>query len=95
MKGVYTGMVDRLKSGNTSLALNVFADASRSTYQAVFNTLGGDVATAAAQLGDVISITMLDESAEVILRRGTGDAAQVFPVYLILCPDGVWRIVSM
>jgi hypothetical protein len=95
LKGVYTGLVDRLKAGSTNLALNTFPATARAAYQDIFNALGTDLATFAAQIGDVATINMADDHAEVIIVRGSGVSAQAFSIYLILGEEGVWRIESM
>jgi hypothetical protein len=95
LKGVYTGMVDRLKAGNSSTALNFFLGHARPVYEDIFNKLGADLATYASQLGDVVTINMSDQTAEIVISRDVAGGKQAFMIYMLLGEDGIWRIESM
>ena len=57
VKGAYTDMVNRLKAGTNSTALNLFFGHAKATYEDIFNKLGTDLPSIANQLGTVESIT--------------------------------------
>jgi hypothetical protein len=95
VKGALTDMVNRLKAGTNSLALNLFFGHARSTYDDVFTKLGADLPAIANQLGTVESINFSKSSAEVVMSRMVSGTKQIFMIYLVRGEDGIWRIESM
>jgi hypothetical protein len=95
VKGAFTDMVNRLKAGTNSLALNLFFGHSKATYEDVFDKLGTDLPTIANQLGAVESITFSQSTAEVVLSRTVSGSKQIFMIHLMRGEDGIWRIESM
>ena len=95
VKGAYTDMVNRLKAGTNSTALNRFFGHARATYEDIFNKLGTDLPSIANQLGTVESITFSNGTAEVIMSRMVNGTKQVFQIHLMRGEDGIWRIESM
>jgi hypothetical protein len=95
VKGAYTDMVNRLKAGTNSTALNLFFGHARSTYDDIFTKLGADLPAIANQLGTVESINFSKSSAEVVMSRTVSGTKQIFMIYLMRGEDGIWRIESM
>ncbi|MBK6981869.1 MAG: hypothetical protein IPH30_10495 [Betaproteobacteria bacterium] len=95
VKGAYTDMVNRLKAGTNTTALNLFFGHARDTYEDVFNKLGTDLPTIANQLGTVESISFSKSSAEVVMSRTENGTKQIFMIYLMRGEDGIWRIESL
>ena len=95
VKGAYTDMVNRLKAGTNSTALNLFFGHARATYEDIFTKLGTDLPTIANQLGAVESITFSNGMAEVVMSRVVNGNKQIFMIHLMRGEDGIWRIESM
>jgi hypothetical protein len=95
VKGAYTDMVNRLKAGNNSQALNLFFGHAKPLYEDVFTKLGTDLPVIANQLGTVESINFSKSSAEVVMSRTVSGTKQIFMIYLMRGEDGIWRIESM
>lgn len=95
VKAVYSAMVSRLRAGDSSAALNLVVGTSREKYADIFAKIGANLATYAGQLGSIGQTTVSGDYAEILIAREVGGALRVFPVYLILGEDGIWRIESM
>ena len=95
VKGAFSDMVNRLKAGTNSTALNLFFGHAKATYEDIFNKLGTDLPTIANQLGTVESVTFSLSIAESILSRVVDGSKQIFSVHLMRGEDGIWRIESM
>ena len=95
VRAVYTSLTDRLKAGDKTAALNLFFGTAREKYDDIFTKLGTDLALFAGQLGNIASVTALNDAAEVTISRDVAGVKQVFLIYLMLGEDGVWRIESM
>ena len=95
VKAVYHGLIDRLKAGDKTTALNLFPNSARERYDDIFTKLGTDLAMFAGQIGNVASTTALESFAEVVISREVGGITRVFSVYMTLGADGIWRIDSM
>ena len=95
VKGAYTDMVNRLKAGTNSTALNLFFGHARATYEDIFTKLGTDLPTIANQLGTVESINFSKSSAEVVMSRMVSGTKQIFMIYLMRGEDGIWRIEAL
>lgn len=95
VRSVYTNMLFRLKAGDSTGALSSFIADAQSTYSDIFAKLGPDLATFAGQLGDINTVTVSDNTAEVVIVRSVNGSLVSFSIYLSLDEDGIWRIVSM
>jgi hypothetical protein len=95
VRNVYSNMLDQLKAGNKAGALTNFFGHAQTKYGAIFTALGTDLATFAAQLGTIGTVTISGGSAEIVLVRDVNSVKQTFTIYLLLGEDGVWRIESM
>jgi hypothetical protein len=95
VKGAYTDMVNRLKAGNNSQALNLFFGHAKATYEDIFTKLGTDLPAIANQLGAIESITFSKGMAEVVMSRAVSGSKQIFMIHLMRGEDGIWRIESM
>jgi hypothetical protein len=95
VKGAFTDMVNRLKAGTNSTALNLFFGHARAIYEDIFTKLGTDLPAIANQLGTVESINFSKSSAEVVMSRMVSGTKQIFMIYLMRGEDGIWRIESM
>jgi hypothetical protein len=95
VKGVYTDMVNRLKAGTPSTALNLFFGHAKAIYEGIFNKLGSNLSTMADQLGTVESLSISPKNAELVIVRDPTGAKKAFMIYLMKGQDGIWRIESM
>jgi hypothetical protein len=95
VRAVYEQLMGRLKAGDKATALNLFAGHAKALHDAIFTSLGTNLAAAAAQGGTVASVTATGSSAEVTVIRNVGASKQAFFIYLLLGEDGIWRIESM
>ncbi|MBK6981858.1 MAG: hypothetical protein IPH30_10440 [Betaproteobacteria bacterium] len=95
VKGVFSDVMNRLKAGSNSQALNLYFGHARDTYEDVFNKLGTDLPTIANQFGTVESITFSRSAAQLTLSRIVEGAKQIFTIQLMRGQDGIWRIDSM
>ena len=94
-RGVFTGLAGRLKDNNVALAMNLFMTQSQSKYNDIFTNLGPGVSTAAAQLGQLSTLNLSGDTAEIVLLRTVEGTTSAFFVYVVLGEDGIWRIESM
>ncbi len=95
VKAVYNNMIDRLKAGDKAGALNMFFGHSRAMYDAIFTSLGTNLALFAAQGGALAAVTATGTGAELTVVRIVGAEKHTFFIYLLLGEDGIWRIESM
>jgi hypothetical protein len=92
---VYTGMLDRLRSGDIAGALTAVTGSRADDFQSLFADLGSDLATVVDQLGVVQQVTFTDSLGEILLTRQSTQGPQSFTTYLLRGRDGVWRIDGM
>jgi hypothetical protein len=92
---VYTGMLDRLRSGDIAGALTAVTGSRADDFQSLFADLGSDLATVVDQLGVVQQVTFTDSLGEILLTRQSTQGPQSFTIYLLRGRDGVWRIDGM
>jgi hypothetical protein len=95
LRGVYTGMLDRLRLGDIAGALTAVTDSVYDKYSAVFQALQPDLRSIVDQLGSVEDVTFGMDIAEYSIVRDTANGPQRFYVYLIRGADGIWRIEGM
>ena len=64
-------------------------------YDQIFTALGSNLASAAAQLGDLVATTAGTKSAEYVVIRTVNGVDRAFFLYAIRAEDGIWRLESM
>jgi hypothetical protein len=95
LRGIYDGMLSRLKAGNIAGALTAFTGSAYEKYNAIFSQLQPSLATIVDQLGTVREITFNADVAELSVVRDTPEGPRPFMVYLVRAEDGIWRIDGM
>lgn len=95
LRGIYSGMLAKLKTGNTNGALTAVTGGVYQKYQTIFTTLAPSLATAVDQLGDIVGGNITGEMAEYVLVRNIVGGQQAFLIYFLKGEDGVWRIDGM
>jgi hypothetical protein len=95
LRGVYTGMLDRLRLGDIAGALTAVTDSVYDKYSAVFSGAPAGSSLDCRQLGSVEDVTFGMDIAEYSIVRDTANGPQRFYVYLIRGADGIWRVEGM
>jgi hypothetical protein len=95
VKGVFSDVMNRLKAGSNSQALNLYFGHAKPIYEDIFTKLGTDLPAIANQFGTVESITFSRSAAQLTLSRMVDGSKQIFTIQLMRGSDGVWRIDSM
>ena len=94
----YYGMKHRLIANQIPLALNTLGTRIKPKFQTLWNSLGTNLATVAARLGQVTVGQISDVSAEFIVSipdPAVPGEYLGFPVLFSRGSDGVWRIYAM
>lgn len=92
LRGIYTGMLDKLRAGNIDEALTAVSSSGYEKYKAVFTTLRPRLPVIVDQLGTIQDGTIGNQLAEYVIARNTSSGPQAFLIYFIRGKDGVWRI---
>ncbi|MBK6981853.1 MAG: hypothetical protein IPH30_10415 [Betaproteobacteria bacterium] len=95
LKGVYTDIVSRLSAGNGTSASGLFVEDRRTDYQDFFAQIGSNLASVAAQLGQLRGGATTGNRGELVVVRETSEGQTAFTIHVIRGADGIWRIESM
>jgi hypothetical protein len=95
LRGIYDGMVTRLRAGNIPGALTAFTGSAYEKYNTIFTQLQPSLASLVDQLGILQEVTFNMDLAEFSFIRNTPDGPQKFMLYMIRAEDGIWRIDGM
>ena len=95
LRGIYDGMLARLKTGNISGALTALTGPAHEKYNAIFTLLQPTLASVVDQLGEIREINFGMDLAELSIVRNTPEGPKRFMLYLIRAEDGIWRIDGM
>lgn len=95
LRAMYRHAMTALRTGNVASALNRFAGTSRQRYETIFNSLGSNLAGAVDNLGDIKSVTVGSDWAELLLIRDQNGTPTGYRINVIRGEDGVWRIEEM
>jgi len=96
LRGIYTGMLTKLRAADIDGALTFFTGGGREQYRATFEAIGrANIASAVDRLGNIGGGTISERFAEYVLIRVKPDGPQAYLIYLIQDEDGVWRIDGM
>ncbi len=95
LRGVFTDMLERLKSGDISLTLNVIGPEVRDRFSAIFNSIGTDLPTVVDQLGVMGKGNLNDEFAEYVVIRNGPQGPEAYMIQMTPGHDGIWRIEGM
>ena len=95
LRGIYDGMLARLRAGNIAGALTAFTGSAYDKYNAIFTQLQPSLATVVDQLGEISEINFGEDLAELSVVRNTANGPQRFMLYMIRAEDGIWRIDGM
>lgn len=96
LRGVYGGMLTKLRAGDIDGAVASFTASAREQYRGTFEAIGrANLASVVDRLGSIDGGTISERFAEYVLIRSKPEGPQVYLVYLIRGEDGVWRIDGM
>lgn len=94
-RGSFTGLMARLRNGNVPLALPSLVSDYRSNFTEIFNSIGGNLSSAVDQFGQISRVSVTSETGELVLLRGAVGDRTAYLINVMLCADGIWRVVSM
>lgn len=92
---VYSHLRTQMSANQPANSLLAFAPEQRSKYQALFNAMGGQLPTAATQLGTLATGLMGPESAYFTLVKPVNGKLEGYPLEFAPDEKGVWRIRGM
>jgi len=95
LRGIYTGMLDRLRVGAIEGALNALSGEINNKYRNVFNALQPNLSTIVNQLGTLQTGTIGTNLAEYAVVRNESGTDRAYLIYFIRGTNGVWRIGGM
>jgi Big-like domain-containing protein/glucodextranase-like protein len=95
LRGVYDGMLGRLRTGNIAAALSAITGDLQDKYDAVFVALGANLPAAVDGLGTLEANWYGEDHAEYVVIRDTPEGQQAFLIDFIRGHDGIWRIHGM
>lgn len=95
MRSVYNGLPARLADGNIESARTFVSYSTRPKFSAVFASLGSDISSAAAQLGVIDSVNLMDQVGNIVLHRQVAGGRRAFIIQMVRGDDGIWRIEDM
>ena len=95
LRGLYDGMLVRLRAGNIAAALSAITGDLQDKYSAVFVALGADLPAAVDGLGTLEANWYGEDHAEYVVIRDTPEGQQAFLVDFLRGHDGIWRIHGM
>ncbi|MEO8535988.1 MAG: Ig-like domain-containing protein [Betaproteobacteria bacterium] len=95
LRGVYDGMLARLRSGDVDAAMTAMTGPAQAKYRPVLAGLGSALPSTVDQLGQAGEITFGQDLAELNVIRNTPDGPIRFMLYLLRAEDGIWRIDGM
>ncbi|MGE3298618.1 MAG: hypothetical protein AB7I68_14880 [Porticoccaceae bacterium] len=95
---VFGHMRERLIAGDIPGALSALVPELQPRFQSLWTGLGGNLASTAQGLGQIIDGRYTRDTVELLLARPNPDtpgSAQLFQVQMARGSDGIWRIVAM
>ena len=95
LKGIVTGMLDRLKAGDVPGALKALTPQAAAKFEAVFSAIVFSPPQGQVTLdtfGSIATSFITETFAEYVVLRNKPTGSQAYFIYLMLQPDGVWRI---
>lgn len=95
LRGIYSGILDRLRVGAIDGALNSVSSEIQDKYQTIFNTLQSNLPTIVDQLGTLQTGTIGVNLAEYAIVRNESGVDRAYLIYFIRDENGVWRIGGM
>jgi hypothetical protein len=95
MSAIFNSMNIALTAGDKPSALSMLSAPAQAIYGPVFDALMPSYASIAASFSPLQRSLVADEIAEYAVNRTINGVNQIFFVYFIKGPDGVWRLESM
>lgn len=95
LRAVYTGMLGRLRVGAIDGALTHLTSTMQDKYSAMFHSSQAELTNIIDQLGTLYGGAIGEDIAQYTVVRDEDGVNRGFPVFVIRCADGVWRIGGM
>ena len=95
LRGVYDGMIGRLRTGNVNGALTALTSSARERYGAVLTQLQTTLPSIVGQLGELQELNFGIDLAELSIVRTTASGTEQFMLYMLRSEDGIWRFDGM
>jgi hypothetical protein len=95
LRGIYDGMLGRLKTGNVQGALTALTGSARERYEPMLASLQPSLPSIVDQLGTLTEINFDTDIAELAVVQPAPDGARRFMLYMIRSEDGIWRLDGM
>lgn len=95
LRAVYTGMLGRLRVGAIDGALTHLTSTMQNKYSAMFHSSQAELPNIIDQLGTLYGGAIGEDIAQYTVVRDEDGVSKGFPVFVIRCADGVWRIGEM
>jgi hypothetical protein len=94
--GIHYRMLDSLRNGDVSGAMDYVTETMKNKYENAFNALSpAELSSYIDTIGVVEGGRFFGEAAEIIIIRQDGGNLTAFPVFVVREPDGIWRVGGM
>jgi hypothetical protein len=94
-QGAFTGLMARLRDGKVQLGLSSIVSDYQDNFGQMFADIGANLPNAIDQFGQISSMSVNSELGEIVIVRGNSTDRDAYLVNVMLCRDGIWRVVSM
>lgn len=95
MSSIFNSMNNSLKAGDKTSALSLLSASAQTIYGPVFDALIPSYASIAASFSPLQRSVVTDVVAEYAINRTISGVNQIFFIYFIKDPDGIWRLEAM
>jgi len=92
---VYYGMLEAMRTRDSSAISTIFTEGSQDKYQSLFSTLYSDLPAVADSLGTVKGIKVSNDTAEITVIRVKNGIPYAYYVSLVRNEYGYWKIDGM
>jgi hypothetical protein len=93
--GVWHGMLDKLRAGNITGALDYIDVSKNAKYQSIFNDLQPDLAEIMDSVGTAYPVARSENLGELVVTRNRNGIPEAYLLYLMRSHTGVWVLVGM
>ena len=95
LRGIYDGMLGRLRTGNVNGALTALTSSARERYGPALTQLQTTLPSIVSQLGELQEVNFGIDLAELSIVRTTASGTEQFMLYMLRSEDGIWRFDGM
>jgi len=95
LRNVWNGMANALTSGNKQAAMQYLNSNAQEQFGPVFDALLPNMASIVSSFSPIQPISLAGDMAEYAVVRPYDGTKQLYLIYFVRSPDGVWRIDEM